>query len=36
MTLVAVFGTEMTVACRCEGWKCAEPESSGVGWTGGR
>ena len=31
MTLVAVFGTEMIVACRLEGWKCAVPLSSGVG-----
>ena len=30
MTLVAVFGTEMMVACRLDGWNCAVPVSSGV------
>ena len=30
ITLVALFGTETMVACRLEGWKCAEPSSSGV------
>ncbi len=30
ITFVAVFGTEMIVVCRLDGWKCGVPASSGV------